>query len=152
MPSSRAPLVLRTAVDPGGAHYASAFAASAIDLPSRTPEHWARAAFEDAPPALQWLLRAGWLGVLGLRLGPRSSAKHVLGWPVAESEPSAIVMEAHSPLLIARNVVSVDDSGLIWSTYVRFESRVGRAVWAAIAPVHHWIIPLLLRRAIRREL
>jgi len=150
MPTSRTPFVLRSAVDPVGADYASAFASPAAGLPSRTPEQWARAAFEDAPAVLRLCLRAGWLGALGLRLGPRSSAEHVLGWRIAEREPGAITLEAHSPLLGARNVVSVDGAGLRWATFVRFESRAGRAVWAAAAPVHHRVVPLLLRRAIRR--
>lgn len=150
MSSSRTPDILRVPVDPDGAHYASAFAAPATGSP-RTPEHWARATFEDAPAALRWLLRAGWLGVLRLRLGPRSSSEHVLGWPVAEPEPGTIVLAAHSPLLVARNVVSVSGSGLVWATFVRFEGRAGRAVWAATAPMHHRIIPFLLRRAIQRS-
>ncbi|ARH91465.1 DUF2867 domain-containing protein [Streptomyces sp. MOE7] len=150
MPTSRARLVRRVAVDPAGAHYASAFAVPAVDLPPLTPEDWARGTLEGAPAAMRWFVRAGWLGVLGLRLGPRSSAQHVLGWPVAVSGPDGITLEAHSPLLTARNVVSVDGDALVWATYVHGESRRGRAVWAAAAPLHHLIIPFLLDRAVRR--
>ena len=38
--------VQRITVQPGSAHYASGLSVPATGLPSRTPEDWARAAFE----------------------------------------------------------------------------------------------------------
>ncbi|WP_078897955.1 DUF2867 domain-containing protein [Streptomyces rimosus] len=149
MPSSRVLPVRRTAVDLNGAHYASRFTAPVAGLPSRSPEAWARAVFEEAPAALQRCLYAGWRGGLGLRLGPRRVPQHVLGWPITTTGPSSITLKAGSPLLTARNVLSVDGSVLTWSTFVHFTGRTGRAVWASAAPLHHQAVPFLLKRAIR---
>ncbi|KAA6212069.1 DUF2867 domain-containing protein [Streptomyces albofaciens JCM 4342] len=150
MSASRSLPVRRVRVDPAGAHYASAFAVPATGLPHLLPVDWARAVFEKAPAVLRRCLYGGWRGGLGLRLGPRVSAQHVLGWLVTESGPDAVTLEAHSPLLTARNMVRLDHSSLTWSTFVHFKNPVGRAVWASAAPLHHQAIPLLLRRAIRK--
>ncbi|MFD0023910.1 DUF2867 domain-containing protein [Streptomyces sp. NPDC058382] len=134
----------------GGAAYASAFELPSAQARARTPEQWARAAFEGAPAPLRGMLVLGWRFALGLRLGPRPSPGHVLGWPVAETGPDAVALEARSGLITARNVVTVSATGVVWSTFVRYESRIARPVWAAIAPVHHLAIPYLLARANRR--
>ncbi|MFI0776803.1 hypothetical protein [Streptomyces sp. NPDC021212] len=43
----------------------------------------------------------------------------------------------------------MDDARVVWVTSVRFHGRVGRAVWAVAAPVHHLAVPFLLGRASR---
>lgn len=130
-----------------GADYVSAFRLPADGARSRTPEQWAREVFEGAPGLLRRFLLLGWSGVLGLRLGPRPSPVHVLGWPVADSGPHAIVLEAHSPLLTARNVAVVHDTDVVWVTFVRFKRRTARAVWSLAAPLHHRVVPRLMTRA-----
>ncbi|MFD8534772.1 DUF2867 domain-containing protein [Streptomyces rubrogriseus] len=142
--------VRRVRVEPAGAHFASAFALPLAGLPRRTAEQWARTTFEDTPAPLRTLLRVGWSGVLGLRLGPRVSARHVIGWRTVESAPDRIAVEARAPSLTVRNVVTVDAVRLLWATYVRFEDRSGRLLWSLAAPVHHLVVPLLLGRAVRR--
>lgn len=142
-------------VVPGGedltdSDYVSAFELTAPRARARTPEEWARATFEGAPAPLRWLLVGGWTLVLGLRLGPRTSPAHVLGWPVPDSGPDSITLAAASRLLAAHNVVVVDEARVVWVTSVRFHGRVGRAVWAVAAPVHHLAVPFLLGRANRR--
>ncbi|MFF1924035.1 DUF2867 domain-containing protein [Streptomyces sp. NPDC058221] len=133
-----------------GAGYASAFELTSPLAGTRTPEEWARAAFEDAPAPLRVVLVLGWRLALGLRLGPRPSPGHVLGWPVAETGPHGVVLEARSGLITARNVVTVSATGVVWSTFVRYERRIARPVWAVVAPVHHLVIPYVLARANRR--
>ncbi|MFF9101709.1 DUF2867 domain-containing protein [Streptomyces rubrogriseus] len=142
--------VRRVRVEPAGAHFASAFVLPLAGLPRRTAEQWARTTFEDTPAPLRTLLRVGWSGVLGLRLGPRVSARHVIGWRTVESAPDRIAVEARAPSLTVRNVVTVDAARLLWATYVRFEDRSGRMLWSLAAPVHHLVVPLLLGRAVRR--
>ncbi|MFG3247771.1 DUF2867 domain-containing protein [Streptomyces sp. NPDC048187] len=144
------PAVRRVRVDPAGAHFASAFALPTAGLPRLTPEEWVRASFEDVPVVLRELFRTGWAGVLGLRLGPRGSRRHLVGWRVLESAPARIVLEARAPSLTVRNVVTVDDARLLWATYVFHERRTGRALWSLASPVHHLAVPLLLGRAVRR--
>lgn len=109
-----------------------------------------RASFEDVPVMVRELIRTGWAGVLGLRLGPRTSRRHVVGWRVLETGPGRIALEARAPSLTVRNVVTVDDTRLLWATYAFYERRAGRVLWAVGAPVHHLLVPLLLGRAVRR--
>ncbi|WP_345631567.1 DUF2867 domain-containing protein [Streptomyces thinghirensis] len=144
------PAIRRVRVDPAGTHFASAFELPTAGLPRLTPEQWARASFEDIPAVLRELIRTGWAGVLGLRLGPRSSARHVVGWRMLESGPDRLDLEARAPSLTVRNVLTLDHSRLLWATYVRYERRAGRALWSLAAPVHHLAVPLLLGRAVRR--
>ncbi|CAM5336085.1 hypothetical protein STENM327S_01425 [Streptomyces tendae] len=150
MASTGTPDIRRVRVPSDGAHFASAFALPLSGLPRRTAEEWARVTFEDTPVLLRTLLRAGWSGVLGLRLGPRVSARHVIGWRTVENGPDRIAVEARAPSLTARNVVTVDDARLVWATYVNFRRRTGRVRWSLAAPVHHLVVPLLLGRAVRR--
>lgn len=109
-----------------------------------------RASYEDVPVVLRELIRAGWAGVLGLRLGPRASRRHVVGWRVLETGPDRVALEARAPSLTVRNVVTVDDARLLWTTYAHYERRAGRVLWFLAAPVHHLAVPLLLGRAVRR--
>ncbi|EFL20631.1 conserved hypothetical protein [Streptomyces himastatinicus ATCC 53653] len=145
-----APQVVPGGEDLTDSDYVSAFELTAPRARARTPEEWARATFEGAPAPVRWLLVGGWTLVLGLRLGPRTSPAHVLGWPVPDSGPDSITLAAASRLVAARNVVVVDGARVVWVTSVRFHGRVGRAVWAVAAPVHHLAVPFLLGRAGRR--
>lgn len=104
--------------------------------------------FEGAPTPLAVFVRFGWRNVLRFRLS--DSPASVAGWRLADADEDSAVLEAHSPLLEARNVAFVDDDGVTWATYVRFHGRVGRAVWAIAARLHHVVLPYLLRRAVRR--
>lgn len=130
--------------------YASAFELASSGAPSRAPESWARAVFEDAPRLLRWVLLRGWRLGLGLRLGPRPSPGHVLGWAVSDAGPDTVTLGARSGLIDARNIILVEDSRVVWVTLVRFERRPGGLLWAAAAPVHHLTVPYLVRRAARR--
>ncbi|WP_328374902.1 DUF2867 domain-containing protein [Streptomyces sp. NBC_00440] len=143
------PQVARTAGEFATADYASAFELPSRHARSRTPEQWARATFEDAPAAVRWILLRGWTLGLGLRMGPRPSPDHVLGWLGSESGPGSVTLDASSPLVATRNVVVVNGSGVVWVTFVRFNRRVSRLVWSAAAPVHHLAVPYLLGRADR---
>ncbi|MFC8944268.1 hypothetical protein ACFW5U_18000 [Streptomyces rochei] len=144
------PAVRRVRVDPAGIPFATAFELPAAGLPRLTPEEWVRASYEDVPVALRELIRTGWAGVLGLRLGPRASPRHVVGWRRVEAGPRRIVLEARAPSLTVRNVVTLDDTRLLWATYARYERPAGRALWSLAAPVHHLAVPVLLTRAVRR--
>ncbi|UNO38606.1 DUF2867 domain-containing protein [Streptomyces sp. MST-110588] len=143
------PRALRAREDLAGYHYASAFASPVPDGRPLTPEQWARVTFETAPLPMRWCLMLGWTGVLGLRLGPKSSPRHVLGWRVTRPGPGSVTLEAPSRLVDAHNVVLVEDAQILWATTVRFKGRAGRVAWGVAAPVHHLMVPLLLRRALR---
>lgn len=130
--------------------YASAFELASPGARSLAPEQWARAVFEGAPRLLRWVLLRGWGLGLGLRLGPRPSPGHVLGWAVSDAGPDTVILAAHSRLIDARNTVLVEDGRVVWVTLVRFERRAAAPLWAAAAPIHHLTVPYLLRRANRR--
>lgn len=130
------------------ADYSSAFLLPAAGR-SGTPEEWARAVFEGVPVPLRWLLPLGWRLVLGLRLGPRNSPRHVLGWAVTDADAGSITLESQSWLVVAENIVVVDDAGVRWVTVVRFRRRIAAAVWAVAARIHHLTVPWLLGRAAR---
>jgi hypothetical protein len=48
-----------------------------------TPEHWARAIFEDAPAPIRQLTYSSWR-MCGYALGAHGSASHVHGWRIVE--------------------------------------------------------------------
>ncbi|MFI6984415.1 hypothetical protein ACIBSV_38300 [Embleya sp. NPDC050154] len=77
--------------------------------------------FEGAPLALRGVLLTGWTAVLRLRLGPRPSPKHILGWPIAAADADSITVTARSRLITAHNIVLVRDVSVVWTTVVRFE-------------------------------
>ena len=128
--------------------YASAFAADVAGADARSAEDWARTILEDAPRALRWFVVAGWRCVLLLRLAPRGTAGTVAGWTlIASSTPTTVTLEVASRLITAHKVMSVAPDRITLTTYVWFRSRLGRAVWSALAPVHHRVEPLLVTLA-----
>jgi hypothetical protein len=114
---------------------------------ARSAEQWARAAWENGPRALSSFILAGWIIGLGFRLGPRPSPDHVQGWTIVTSTPDTIVLEAKSRFMISHNVVQVEGSRVLWTTFVRYEKRSARLLWSLAAPVHHRTLPYLLGRA-----
>jgi Protein of unknown function (DUF2867) len=147
-PTERTPAVDALA-DPD---YAAAWEVASTDADARSAEQWARATFEDAPGALRSFIVAGWIAGLGLRLGPRPSPDHVLGWPIASAAPDLIVLSVESALLgTAHIVLRVESSRVLLSSFVRYEKPAARPLWSAVQPLHHRIVPYLLGRAASRS-
>jgi hypothetical protein len=117
---------------------------------AHSAEQWARTAFEAAPWLLRLLLPLSWRLGLGLRLGPRSSPQHILGWRVVRTRPDAIILELDSRLITAHNVVVVADSRVRWAAFVRYERRGVRALWALAVPIHRLTLSYVLSRAATR--
>ncbi|MCP2169754.1 hypothetical protein [Goodfellowiella coeruleoviolacea] len=117
---------------------------------TRSPEQWARAVWEQAPPPVRGFLRAGWRFGLGLRLGPPGASTHVLGWAVTTATRHAVVLDARSRLMTARNVVELRDARVRWTTFVRFDRWPARPLWFLALPVHRATMRHLLRRAAPR--
>ncbi len=139
-------------VDGAGADYREIFEAAtspaAAGAGARDAEGWVRAVLEGAPAPVRWFLRAGWRFGLGLRLGPASSPRHVLGWPIAASDPEAVRLAADSPLLSAELLLRVRPAAITLTTSVTFTRRAARPLWAAALPLHRLTVPRLLRRAV----
>ena len=146
-----------------GAGYSSAFtvslssspsasasaSASAVAVPTSV-EQWGREVFEGGPRTLRWFLVFGWRAVLRLRLDLAVSPERVLGWTIVGRSAAGVVLEARSSFLTARKVIQVADAQLTASTFIRYERRWGRWIWAVVALVHHRTEPLLLTLAARR--
>jgi hypothetical protein len=128
-----------------------AFALATPNARVLTAEQWARAVFEQGPPALGSFVEVGWRAVLGLRLGPRHAPEYVAGWAIAavDERPDTITLTAESPLLWARNIVAVDGAVVEWVTTVHFVRPLARPIWAVASRIHYRTIPYLLNRAAR---
>jgi hypothetical protein len=74
--------------------YADLYTATTAGAKKRSPEQWARAAFEESPAAYRRASLA-W-GLLRLRLGPSFVPDHVHGWKVADGGEDWIRMETAS--------------------------------------------------------
>ncbi len=100
----------------------------------RTPEEWLRLAAE-AMPTLFSAVRVAHR-VLGLRLAPADSPEHVIGWDVLRSSPDEAVL-GNAGLLGQPRIVGFTPPGeVVVATLIKFNGMIGRAVWAAAAPVH----------------
>lgn len=114
---------------------------------TRTAEQWLRTVFEDAPRPVRWFLLLGWRGVLGLRVGPRPSPDHILGWLIVSKEPEEVRLELHSALMKAQLTLHLSSSTAIWNTDVSYTQPLARPLWATVGVIHRQIIPSLLGRA-----
>jgi Protein of unknown function (DUF2867) len=127
--------------------YSKAWELPSLDAHALTPEQWVRRTWEDASRFLRWFLPIGWAGILRLRLGPRPSPDHILGWRISACDSGSITVEARSRLLTAHNIVVVNESSIVWVTLVRYDKRIGGLVWAVIAPTHRLLLSYALKRA-----
>jgi hypothetical protein len=130
-------------------HYADAFEIRMQEPDPRSAEQWIRCAIEQAPWPVRWTVWIAHRHLLRLRLGPRSSLRHVLGWQIQTSQPDLIHLEAVSPLL-GRGVIvgrRVDPACAVVTTFVYTRSAAGRLLWAFVAPLHRRIACYLMEHA-----
>jgi hypothetical protein len=130
--------------------YIDAFETDASDAKRRSPEQWARATFEDAPAAMRWFLLASWRVGLGLRLGPRHSPDHVLGWYILDRATNSVTLELHSWFLNCRLVFWLDKTKLVFSSSIRYERKIGAVIWPPVSIIHRRIVLYLLQHAVHR--
>jgi hypothetical protein len=114
---------------------------------NRSSEQWARAVWEGAPAPLRWFMLAGWRLVLGLRLGPRHSPDHILGWRIVGRGPGETVCQLHSGFLTAQNVFRKVDGTFVWSTFVTFKRPMARIIWPPVSLLHRLLARIALHRA-----
>ena len=122
---------------------------TALPASDRGAEEWLRAAWEGGPLLLRRLLPIGWRFGLGLRLGPRGSEGHVLGWPITRTDRHTVVVAADSPFMHAKSCLRVQSRTIVWTTRISFTTQVGRVLWMPAQPAHQWLVPRLLARAAR---
>ena len=115
----------------------------------RTSERWARNAWEGASAPLRWFMLVGWRLVLGLRLGPRTSPDHILGWQITDRTPNRTVCQLSSPFLRASNTFCQEGGRLVWSTEVIYDRGIARVIWPPVSLLHRPLVRLALQRAAR---
>ncbi|WP_187363957.1 hypothetical protein [Streptomyces piniterrae] len=127
--------------------YIDLFTLTTQDASHRSPEQWARAAFDDVAGLRGQLT---WRVLLGLRLkGRGSSADHVAGWQIIDRGDRTIVLKAHSWMLTGGLAVRVDDGQVSLATFVRYDRPIATRVWSLLSAVHRRAVPGLLRDAYR---
>ncbi len=127
--------------------YADAFLVDTSAHGDWTPERWAIAVLEEAPPETRSQLLAGW-SALGLKSA--ETDRSVLGWDIRRSSADSLLLGRGSrigmpgELLFARR-----PDGLLFATFVHHRTAVTRALWAAVRRTHVRTVSSLLARAVR---
>lgn len=108
---------------------------------------WARRIFEDARLPMRVFLVVGWTALL-LEGRPASDEAHVLGWPLTQATPRMAVLQRRSRLGIRATLLFVVEPDTVtFSSAMVFTNRLGRVVWAIVAPVHRWAVRVVLSHA-----
>jgi hypothetical protein len=131
------------------ADFACAYEVDIAPGDERSAEQWAREAWEGAPGPLRWFMVAGWRWVLGLRLGPRPSPDHILGWTITRRSRDETVCQLGSPFLRASNIFRRVDGTLVWSTHVTYDRAMAKVIWPLASVLHRPLVRIALRRASR---
>lgn len=129
--------------------FACAYQVAIAPGDGRSSEQWARAIWEGAPAPLGWLMLAGWLLVLRLRLGPLHSPDHILGWRIIDRSPGETVCQLRSGFLNAHNTFRASDGTLVWSTFVTYQRPIARVIWPPASLLHRLLARIALRQAAR---
>ena len=112
-----------------------------------TPEQWARAMFGDVPSAAERFI---WRGVLGFRLSRGRSPATVAGWRIGGRGADWIRLETASESLSGNMLVQTAGGSVAWTTCLRFERPLGRAIWFPASAVHRRLVPGVLHAAAAR--
>jgi hypothetical protein len=129
--------------------YQDVFTATTNEASEKSAEDWARAVLEGAP----YYIRPGVFVVhrllLGLRLGPRRSPDHIIGWKIAARGEDWVRIEAASWMVTFSLVLKIDEKRVSMATFSRYEGRIAALVWAPISVAHRKVGLALMRRAAR---
>ena len=131
--------------------FACAYEVSVSPGDDRSAEQWARAAWEGSPAGMRWFMLAGWRLVLGLRLGPRRSPDHILGWRIVERRRDETTCRLDSWFLSASNSFRLTEDRLVWSTFVTYERPIAKLVWPPVSLLHRALVRVALRGGARRH-
>ena len=138
------PLIGRARYD-----YADAFEIRVPEPDPRSAELFVRSAIEQAPGLVTWAIWIVQRSVLRLRLAPRSSPEHLLGWTIVTAGPDVIHLEAESP--VGRGVIvvrRVEPTRAVVTSYLFFERpALGATLWRIVGPLHRRVAPYLMERA-----
>ena len=131
--------------------YSDAFLVGRRNAPDRAAEQWARDMLEGAPLIQRLGLVVGWTA-LGLRLHSSRSTRFVLGWEVRHRTLDVLLIAAGSRFGVSGELLfERQPDALLFSTFVQLTNPVARIVWAAVTPLHRWIVRHLLTRSAQRD-
>jgi hypothetical protein len=114
-----------------------------------TAEDWARTTMEGASPTGRFL---AWRVLCGLDLHQGDSPDHIAGWRVEDGGERWIRVAARSWFMTANAVFVLDDQGVWFATFVRYDRWVGRLIWTPVSAVHRAVAPSFLSHGVRRML
>ena len=137
--------------DEADADYADVFEVPILRGDLRTAEQAFRDALGDNPRALGSLVFWIHRNILRLRLGPHSSPKYVIGWPIVRSDHDEIVLETDGPLMRGRLTLRREgDRRAVLITRLQYRHKIAaRTVWAMVGPLHRALAPRLMERSAR---
>jgi hypothetical protein len=128
--------------------YADAFEVALPSADGRSAEELVRAGLQNVPRWLGATVLFAHRHVLRFDLAPLAAPNHLLGWEIAERASDRITLRATGPLLDGVLVAKrIPPSTAVLETFVSYRRPVARMVWAAVAPIHRAVVPVLLRRA-----
>jgi hypothetical protein len=130
-------------------NYADIVTAAVSETSSRTPEQWVRAMFEGVPHGLLFFVPFVQRAALGLRLEPRASPDHILGWKIADRGDNWVRLEAASWFLTGHVLVHVDRGQLSFATFVRYDRPLAALVWPPVSLIHRQVALSLMHSAAR---
>jgi hypothetical protein len=137
---------LDTLVDPD---YTDLFTAAPIHVTAKSPEGWARAIFDGAPAALRLLIPVVHRWLLGLRLGPRSSPAHILGWKISDRGEDYVTLEVACWFMTPHLLLKTEDNQISVATLICYDRSAARCIWPPVSIVHRHVGIALLRHALR---
>jgi Protein of unknown function (DUF2867) len=134
------------------ADYADAFEIPIGEGDSRSTEQAFRDGLGAEPGAsgrlVLWIHRH----VLRFRLGPFTSADHVIGWKIVHSDPDQFVLTADGSLMRGQLALSrqADRHAVLTTQLFYRHHATARMVWAVVGPVHRAIAPRLIEHSALR--
>lgn len=124
--------------------YADAFIAK--NVPSRTPEEWARIIVHNASPLVrEFVFRAH--QILRLRVERSDSPEKLMGWTIRHRGAQQCVLGAEGALVTPRIVVTTPPGQLLVATLLRFDRISARPIWTVVGPIHRAVARYLLNNA-----
>ncbi|MEO3759334.1 hypothetical protein ABGB19_13730 [Mycobacterium sp. B14F4] len=144
------PAISRTSSLLGRIDYQDAFVVEVGLSRTRDAENWIRVILEDAPLGTRLRLLSAWTAI-GLTLKLPAPGRTVLGWEIRARDADFVLLGADSRIgMPGELILRRQGTGLLFSTLVRQNNSIARALWASIEPAHVRTVRSLLQLAARR--
>lgn len=133
----------------GRIDYEDAFVVDVDEPRTYDAEHWLRAILEKAPAHVRFRLLSGWTSI-GLKVRVTGS-QTLLGWQIRARDADVVLLGADSHIgMPGELLLQRLEHQLLFSTFVRQDNSIARALWASIEGTHVRTVGSLLDQAARR--